>query len=141
MQTEAIAQLLADRGVKPSLQRVKMYQYMEKVRKHQNADEIYQALKNDMPTLSKTTVYNTMDTFVAHGLVNKLVIDAGEARYDVDTYQHGHFKCRQCGSIQDVAMKEPELLESNGAFQVEKMAVYYTGLCSTCLEENTNNIS
>lgn len=89
MQTEAIAQLLADRGVKPSLQRVKMYQYMEKVRKHQNADEIYQALKNDMPTLSKTTVYNTMDTFVAHGLVNKLVIDAGEARYDVDTYQHG----------------------------------------------------
>lgn len=46
-------------GIKPSLQRIAIVEYLMENRIHPTADDIYHALCIQVPTLSKTTVYNT----------------------------------------------------------------------------------
>ena len=47
-------------SIKPSMQRIAIMEYLMEHRTHPSADEIYTALSPSMPTLSKTTVYNTL---------------------------------------------------------------------------------
>ncbi|MBR4922900.1 MAG: transcriptional repressor, partial [Bacteroidaceae bacterium] len=47
-------------GIKPSVQRIAIMDYLMTHRTHPAIDEIYLALCEDIPTLSKTTVYNTL---------------------------------------------------------------------------------
>lgn len=62
-------------GIKPSLQRIAIVEYLMENRIHPTADDIYHALCIQVPTLSKTTVYNTMRLFAEQGAVLPLVID------------------------------------------------------------------
>ncbi|EJX04128.1 iron uptake regulatory protein [gut metagenome] len=64
-----------DHGVKPSVQRIAIMDYLLKNRTHPTAEEIYSALVNLIPTLSKTTVYNTLKLFVEQGAALMLTID------------------------------------------------------------------
>ena len=50
--------------IKPSVQRMVIMDYLMSHRIHPSADEIYNALYPTIPTLSKTTIYNTMKLFV-----------------------------------------------------------------------------
>lgn len=62
-------------NIKPSMQRIAIMDYLMVHRVHPTADEIYNALYPTMPTLSKTTIYNTMKLFTEQGAVKALVID------------------------------------------------------------------
>ena len=62
-------------NIKPSVQRLAIMDYLLTHRTHPSIDEIYMALCNDIPTLSKTTVYNTLKLFVEHGAAQMLTID------------------------------------------------------------------
>ena len=62
-------------GIKPSVQRIAIMDYLLTHRTHPAIDEIYLALCEQIPTLSKTTVYNTLKLFVEHGAAQMLTID------------------------------------------------------------------
>ncbi|HPK44931.1 MAG TPA: transcriptional repressor, partial [Spirochaetota bacterium] len=59
---------LESKGISPSYQRLKILEYLDQNRSHPTVDEIYSALLPLIPTLSKTTVYNTVSLFVQQGL-------------------------------------------------------------------------
>ena len=59
--------------IKPSVQRIAIMDYLLKHHTHPCIDEIYMALHDDIPTLSKTTVYNTLKLFVEHGAAKCLL--------------------------------------------------------------------
>ena len=50
-------------GIHPSVQRIAIMDYLIKHRTHPTVDEVYTALSDEIPTLSKTTVYNTLKLF------------------------------------------------------------------------------
>ena len=56
-------------GVKPSVQRLAVMEYLLTHRTHPTVDEIYRALVSKIPTLSQATVYNTLKLFVSHGWI------------------------------------------------------------------------
>lgn len=95
-------EVLKSHGIKPSLQRLKILDYLDNNSNHPTVDNIYRDLEESMPTLSRTTVYNTLKLFVEKGLMRALNIDDGEQRFDYRTDQHAHFKCLDCGKILDV---------------------------------------
>ena len=66
-------------GIKPSLQRIAIVEYLMENRIHPTADDIYHALCIQVPTLSKTTVYNTMRLFAEQGAVLPLVKPAKQS--------------------------------------------------------------
>ena len=83
-------------NVKPSVQRLAIMDYLLTHRTHPTIDEIYLALCHEIPTLSKTTVYNTLKLFVENGLAQMLTIDERNVCYDGDISFHAHFLCKQC---------------------------------------------
>ena len=68
MQEKEVYEYLTAHGVKASVQRVAVMQYLLQQMGHPTVDEIYQALVDHIPTLSKTTVYNTLRLLMEHGV-------------------------------------------------------------------------
>lgn len=128
---------LNNNGIKPSMQRVAVMEYLLKYRSHPTADEIYNALVPEMPTLSKTTVYNTLRLFVEQGAVVMLTIDEHTTNFDADTDPHAHFFCKKCSRIYDLPVKAKQLLNSiemPDSFQADSASLYVRGVCKNCSE-------
>lgn len=127
-------QYLLQHSIKPSVQRIAVMNYLMNNRTHPTIDEIYLALNPSMPTLSKTTVYNTLDIFLEKGAVQALVIDEKNARYDVDTSAHAHFICRSCGKVYDIFNLKPSMfqLPQNAEFNIDTVEISYSGTCNMC---------
>jgi len=127
---------LLQHEVKPSVQRLAIINYLYEHRTHPTADEIYAALIDQIPTLSKTTVYNTLNLFQQQGAILALTIDDKNVRFDIDTSDHAHFKCLNCGQVFDV----PAVLDSvtsvalEQGFVVTQKHLYLKGYCSNCSE-------
>ena len=124
-------ELLNEKHIRLSGLRVKILDYLLTHRTHPTIDEIYGELIKDNPTLSKTTVYNTVKVLEENGLAKAVTIDGDRVHYDGDVSYHGHFLCKTCNKIydfdtSDVPVKLPE------GFAAETADVYCTGNCSNC---------
>ena len=73
---------MISKGVHPSQQRLAIMDYLMKHRTHPTADEIFTALLPSMPTLSRTTVYNTLKVLVEHNAILNINIEEKNARFD-----------------------------------------------------------
>lgn len=124
-------------NIKPSLQRIAIMGYLMEHRTHPTVDEIYTALSPSIPTLSKTTVYNTLKLLSEQGAAQTLTIDERNTCYDADTTTHAHFLCRNCSKIYDLAsnacIKKVEKMDMDG-HDVQEIHYYYKGVCKQCLE-------
>lgn len=125
-------------NVKPSVQRLAIMDYLLTHRTHPSIEEIYLALCDDIPTLSKTTVYNTLKLFVEHGAAQMLTIDERSVCYDGDITLHAHFLCKHCNKIFDLPapVEDPQVnrMKDDG-FQVEGLHYYYKGVCPACQQQ------
>ena len=130
----ALQQLLEMRNVFPSHQRLKVLEYLSQNRCHPTVEQIFVDLQLEIPTLSKTTVYNTLHVLVDAGLVRVVAIEDNEARYDIEVLDHGHFKCERCGTIYNFRLDFNALVSSDlAAFKINDRNVYFKGVCPHCL--------
>ena len=128
---------LVSYNIKPSVQRLAIMDYLLTHKTHPAIEEIYQALSDDIPTLSKTTVYNTLKLFVEHGAAQMLTIDEHSSCYDADTQTHAHFLCKRCNKIFDIPalhVEENVSALSVEGFQIEQVHQYFRGVCPACVE-------
>ncbi|KAA6346029.1 Peroxide-responsive repressor PerR [termite gut metagenome] len=124
-------------GIKLSLQRIAIMEYLSEHFTHPTVDEIYTALFPLMPTLSKTTIYNTLKLLSEQGAIQMLTIDEKNVRFDAVVSPHAHFLCKKCGKIYDVKMKEfvekiKELVDA-ACHETTEMHYYYKGICKNCV--------
>ena len=140
-----IIRILEQHNIRPSVQRISIMNYLMEHRTHPTVDEIYTALAPSIPTLSKTTVYNTLKTLTEHGAALTLTIDDKNTCYDSYTQPHAHFLCKYCGKVYDV-MNQEELFNQEGGpegFEIQEIHHYYKGICKDCIEDkkrcNGNN--
>lgn len=125
---------LKKNNIKPSQQRIKILEYIATHPCHPTADQVFCNLKKNMPTLSKATVYNTLNAFVRAQIVREITIEENEIRYEYNMENHGHFKCEECGTIYDFAIdinsfSSTELKEC----KINARDVYFKGICKKCL--------
>ncbi len=133
---ENIGEYLKTHEIKPSYQRMKIFEYLIVNRNHPTVDTIYQALIKEIPTLSKTTVYNTLNLFVEKKIVTVIVIEENETRYDADVSIHGHFKCQQCGEVYDINIRMDGIdISTLDNFQINEHHLYFKGICEKCLKK------
>jgi len=136
-----LASELKKRNIRPSHQRIQILDYLHKNQCHPTADQIYKDLQNEIPTLSKATIYNTLSLFVEAGLVRVLSIENKETRYDIITETHGHFKCDHCGVIVNFELDPSSIAaEELTGFRISVKNVYFRGACPGCLI-NINHIN
>ena len=105
---------------------------------HPTVSTVHAALAGEMPTLSKATVYNTLNALVENGLLTALTITPEEIRYEVKRGPHHHFLCKWCGSILDVEVRctYADLAEVDGHV-VEDIHGYFRGTCRKCRKGTT----
>ncbi|WFA08962.1 Fur family transcriptional regulator [Tissierella sp. Yu-01] len=128
-----ISKLLSEKDIRPSHQRIKILEYLMDNRIHPTVDMIYNELHEEIPTLSKTTVYNTLNLFDEVDLVTTLSIDDNEARYDIVTENHGHFICKECSEIYDFPIDMNSLFGNQlNDFNIQEKHVYFNGICPRC---------
>lgn len=143
MNRQEIAALLCDHGVRPTQQRLAVYEYLLTHPIHPSVDTVYEAVSVDQPTFSRTTVYNSLHALVQAGLVRELPLRSDERRYDAGLWPHGHFVCTVCGHIADVPLADGavEGLVSNGAeglvgCLVQGQELSLSGVCADCLTDS-----
>ena len=104
-----LADLLKERGIQPSAQRVAVAQYALTTDEHPSADQVWARVKRTFPFISRATVYNTLNLFVEKGLLQALVIAEGRVVFDPKTDRHHHFLDEETGSIHDVPWEALEV--------------------------------
>ncbi len=125
---------LKKHNLRLSRHRLKVLEYLCQKQNHPTADQIYIDLHKEIPNLSKTTVYNTLHMLTALGIIRAINIENNEARYDIITKSHGHFKCERCGSILDFNIDLNSIAtEDLTGFKIVDKNVYFKGLCPKCL--------
>lgn len=136
---EKLKNILKENGIKPTYQRLKILDFFRKnIKVHPTVEMIYTELASEIPTISMTTVYNTLSTFIEKGLVCGLTITGTEVRYDFNTESHHHFLCKECGQIKDVdfacsmAAKKGEFIDGH---RIEEIHRYFKGTCRDCLQQ------
>jgi Fur family peroxide stress response transcriptional regulator len=134
---EHLKNLLLEHGVQPSNYRIRILECLSMPNTHPTADEIFQTLVDDFPTLSKMTIYNTLDVLLESSLIKKVTMGNNEARYDGAITEHGHFKCQMCHQIFNFDLDLSHLdVQGLQNFKIEQKDVYFYGTCSTCSKNN-----
>jgi len=124
-------------GIRPSLPRVEVMQYLLEHRTHPNVDTIYQDLLDKIPSLSKTTVYNTVQRLAEKGAVLRLTIDDKNVCFDGVSEPHPHFLCKECGKIYDLQFTPKIDIQLDfSEHQIEEVSIYYRGICKDCLTKS-----
>jgi Fur family peroxide stress response transcriptional regulator len=97
---------------------------------------IYCKIVKEVPTLSKTTVYNTLGLFVEAKIVKCIRVEDNETRYDSTLNNHGHFKCSECGKVYDFLIDTDQLYsEGLKDFKITERSVNFKGICSECIKQ------
>ena len=133
---DTYVRLLKDHAIKITPQRLEILRYLHEHHTHPTVDEIYSALKTKNPALSKTTVYNSVETLKKHKLIQSLTISGSETRYDLTDRLHHHFLCQCCGAIIDIDITCPTIntIIQNG-HRVDEVHGYFIGICRDCLKK------
>lgn len=141
--TSSLKDILKGKGYKNTPQREIILNAIEKQSgKHLSIEEIYDIVKKSNPEIGLATVYRTLLLFDNMGLVQKIDLDDGFSRYELNRHsndhKHHHLICTQCGSISEV---EEDLLESleqqilkGQGFIVKDHRVKLYGICSNCIK-------
>ncbi|MDR7855294.1 Fur family transcriptional regulator [Tissierella sp.] len=134
---ENLSQELKNKNIRLSHQRLKVLEYMTNNRCHPTVDQIYNDLHKEIPSLSKTTIYNTLKTLIEANLVKIINIEDNETRYDIVTNNHGHFKCQSCGNIYDFEINIDSFNSKDlDYFKIDSKDIYFKGVCPNCCKED-----
>jgi Fur family peroxide stress response transcriptional regulator len=135
---ERTIELFHREGLRVTPQRRVIFELLVEDETHPTADEIYQRMLNEMPDVSRTTVYNTLHELVALGELASVegLADNG-TRYDTDIDDHHHLYCLRCHALVDVDQDlglELETEERKGYRILGKRVLFY-GYCPACQDD------
>ncbi len=130
------AQRLRQVGMRATGPRVAILSLLEGERTHPSAEQIHEALSGELPSLSLSTVYSTLESFLQVGLVRRIPTPEGRLRVDGTTQDHDHAVCRSCGHVFDVPRDSRVHAQSDVTLPdgVELVGVHieYEVVCSAC---------
>jgi Fe2+ or Zn2+ uptake regulation protein len=133
--TDELKGMLRSAGIKPSIQRLQILKYLIQKRNHPSVVTIYQDLIGQIPHLSKTTVYNTLNLLTEKNIVTALSINTKELIFDFIVKPHSHFRCYQCDKIYDVHLKKSlnneYLIQDH---EIHEVQINLVGVCKECLK-------
>ena len=93
---------LVRHGIRPSAHRLAVAEYVLTTADHPSADRVWRQVSTRFPTISRATVYNTLNLFVEKGILRALHLDPESVVFDPRIDTHHHFVDETTGAIHDV---------------------------------------
>jgi Fur family peroxide stress response transcriptional regulator len=129
-----------EKGTGLTKQREVVLQVIQKAEEHLTANEVFDAAKGLLPTISFATVYNSLRFLKDAGMIAEIQFGNGASRFDRITSRHDHALCTGCGKLVDIEMDHPKELVAQAAkysnFKPESLEFTLRGLCPDCTEKN-----
>ena len=126
-------------GVKLTPQRLEIFRELTGTEAHPDAETLFRAVQQRMPTVSVDTVYRTLWMLHDLGLVTTLGPRGSGVRFDANLDRHHHYVCVRCGLVRDFDSEELDGLSVPGAVtqlgSIVDTQVEVRGLCTTCQRE------
>lgn len=120
---------LRAQDVQPTPQRLAVARFVLGTDSHPSADEVWEKARGECPTLSRATVYNTLNLLVAKGLLTPRVITEGVVVFDPHVARHHHFVDEATGRIHDIPWEAVRVSgeRSLSGFEVREYQVVMRG--------------
>jgi Fe2+ or Zn2+ uptake regulation protein len=124
-----VIELLRQSDIQPTPQRIAVAEFILGSKTHPSADEVFAMVRQTCPTVSRATVYNTLNLLVEKGLIRQQVLREGMIIFDSHVAAHHHFVDEETGEIYDVPW---EAVQVSGAeklvgFEVHEFQVVMRG--------------
>lgn len=123
-------------GMKITHQRTEIFREVAGSNEHPDAETVYQGVRKRVTGISRDTVYRTLSSMEAQGLVRKAEVLFDRGRYDANTDRHHHFVCTVCGLVSDFYSEPlndlpiPKSVQTIGSIQSTHVQV--RGICLAC---------
>lgn len=101
MSNRTILKILVQNDLKVTPQRVAILEAIMALDNHPSVDDIADLLRLPHPNISLTTIYKNLDTFIKKGIVDKVLSENTEARYEVSKEKHHHLYSPESERIED----------------------------------------
>lgn len=111
------------------------------LKRHLTAEEVYEFIKKEHPTIGKGTVYRNLGILAEEGAIRKVEVPDGPDRFDFTLKNHYHVECIRCGEIFDVDMDEvtdlSERIHDTHGIQFLNYNIFFKGICPACKAKET----
>lgn len=105
--------------------------------RHQSAEDIYRALRDDGEDIGLATVYRVLTQFEAAGLVDRHHFESGQAVFELNEKgHHDHIVCVSCGKVEEfydelIESRQREVASDKG-YEVTDHSLTLYGKCPNC---------
>lgn len=123
-----------------TVQRAIIEDELRRLANHPTADEVYDAVHEEHPSISRATVYRTLSRLSEEGEVLRVRINNGADHFDHQSFEHYHVRCTSCGRVDDVMI--PLLEDANEAaeratgYRITGHSLQFDGICPACQKED-----
>ena len=133
-----IGMIINKKMEKRTTQKQIILDYLQEVKTHPTAEEVYRSVKKKLPRISLATIYRNLELFSRKRLVQKI---QGEIkRFDGDISDHQHFVCNDCNKVFDIFEKfsniEKISKEVSKIGSVNNTQFYLYGSCKKCQKKS-----
>ncbi len=102
---------LSGAGLRPTRQRLTLAALLvgDGQHRHVTAESLFEAARDAGEKVSLATVYNTLRTFCAAGLLSEITVDGTRSYFDTNTTEHPHFFWEDSGKLTDAATERMQI--------------------------------
>ena len=133
------AHQLREQGIYVTAQRLAVLRVV-RAQPHATAEDVLHGVRLEIGSISRQSVYDTLNTLSELGLLRRIQPMGSPARYESRTGDnHHHVICRGCGRVEDVdcAVGDRPCLTASDAhgFDIDEADVVYWGRCPECRQD------
>lgn len=134
MNKQEILNKLKEKGLRTTPQRIILFHKLMQMRGHIKAEDLYNSVKEEIPSISISTVYRTLKEFEENGFIYSLPssVDYGLTIFDTNLKLHHHFICKSCSEIFDIPADNVDIKVKNVKGEIELKTVVMKGICESC---------
>lgn len=101
-----------------------------------SVDEMLDEVRRDDVTADFSSIFRGLVWCEARGMVRRIEVGDGKARFELAGGHHEHARCDRCGSVTEIpgclVEDASERLEQMTGFTISAHTVLFTGLCQDC---------
>ncbi len=127
-------------AVRNTIQRALVLETVNKLKCQATADEIYETLVKEHPSIGRATVYRNLNRLCGLGEIQRVEVPSGADRFDHICQNHYHVRCTKCERLFDVDMEYIDDLEKSvkdtHGFQLTGHTIVFKGICPNCRKDS-----
>ena len=120
-----------------SKQREIILEVLKATHTHPTAEELYNMVNTENPSISKSTVYRNINILVENNVIRRIKMQSGADRFDYIYKVHYHVICEKCGRVfdfmyefEDKELKKTIQDQTGVMANTDSITIY--GICEEC---------